>query len=168
MNDTRMLASRIPGWGADLKPEHRAGVPKEKSPPNGTGAHWSEPEKQKPPGFKIYKTLGREELTPVFGATCPPKGLSGKMRDLAYGISEGQMSRWVIMLMADRVDMVESILSDVVHGRAGNPFSQMGLGIEFKERGPLQRFPRNGVAVALGLGVAGLLAARWARPSKAA
>src|ERR1700759_1192292 len=103
------LASRIPGWGADLNPENRPGVPREKAPPHGTGAHWIAPERQISK-VKAFKTKERPNLTPVFGTACPPKGLSGILRDLAYRLPEESARHWIGLLLADRVDVLESLI----------------------------------------------------------
>ncbi|MBC7692713.1 MAG: hypothetical protein H7222_13205 [Methylotenera sp.] len=155
--DSIALARRIPGWGADLRPENRPGVPKEKVPDNGTGAHWEQPEQQIT-SVRIFKTIERPEVTPVFGTTCAPKGLSGVMRTAAYRLGEGKISRWVTLLLADRVDMFESILLDVIKGRAGNPFSEMGLGTEFRNRREKGFMPRGWYPV-IAVGIVGLFAA---------
>ena len=158
-NTANRLPSTIPGWGVDLESENRPGIPKERKPQNGTGAHWKEPEKQIAT-VKIYHTIERPGLTPVFGTTCPPKGLSGLLRDVAYRFGEGRLSHWLMLVLADRVDVIETIVVDIVRGRAGNPLSEMGLKTEFKERGGFSRFQRRRLAVALGIGAAGLITAK--------
>jgi hypothetical protein len=111
--------SQIPGWGSDLPRERRPGVPKEHSPPSThTGAHWIHPDEQKPT-VKIYQSVERPKLTPVFGTTCPPKGLSGKIRDYAYTLGEGKKRRWLSLMLADRVDVWESRVGEIVNGREG-------------------------------------------------
>ena len=155
MIDRAALKERIPGWGVDLEPQDRPGVPKESAPPHGTGAHWSTPELQNQ-DVKIFHTIERNDLTPVYGNTCPPRLLSGQMRKFAYQIGEGKIARWVTLLLADRVDMLEAIVGDVLTGRAGNPFSQMGLGIELKERGENSKL--NRIAAVVGVGGIGVVA----------
>jgi hypothetical protein len=163
-NDLREaeLKARIPGWGSDLDPAMRPGVPKEKTPPKGTGAHWTTPEHQ----FKkveYLKTVARDELTPVFGTPNPPRLLSGQMRRIAYSLPESWISRWTTLLLADRIDMIEHILQDVLTGKAGNPFREMGIAVELKEKGKFAR-PQRRRAVLLGglasLGLALILAPR--------
>jgi hypothetical protein len=128
------LRERIPGWGADLDLKNRPGVPREKTPPNGTGAHWDEPEQQIPT-VKILVSTEHKGLTPVFGTTCPPKGLSGLVRELAFKFSEGQKLHWMMLLMADRIDVFESSLASILQLNAHNPLSEMGLGSELKRKG---------------------------------
>jgi len=103
------LRARIPGWGVDLDPKDRPSVPKERFDPSATGAHWDFPEHQ-PEKWPRERSIEHKFLTPVFGTSCPPKGLSGGMRKLAYRrYSEGRASHWLILIAADRVDAAESI-----------------------------------------------------------
>lgn len=139
-------------WGADLSPQNRPGIPRERVPPNGTGAHWEVPEKQIPK-VKIHKTLERSHLTPVFGTTCPPKGLSGRIRDFAYrNYTENHLRHWFLLLAADRVDVVEGILEDLREGRGVRPIKEMGLKSE------LERFKsfKDPKKIAIGVAVLGL------------
>lgn len=92
----------------DLDPQNRPGVPMEKDPPEPAGnAHWSVPDRQADPGW-VLKRSDLPELTPVFGTTIPPRGLSGLIRRAAYRIPEHHTSHWLALLVADRVDAIES------------------------------------------------------------
>jgi hypothetical protein len=98
-------ASQTPAVDAD--PSQRPGVPMELDPPRPAGAaHWFEPERQRDPG-NVLKRKGLAELTPVFGTSVPPRGLSGIMRRAAYEIPEHYTSHWFVLLLADRVDVLE-------------------------------------------------------------
>ena len=147
--DKNALQAKIPGWGADLRPENRPGVPKEKPAPQGTGAHWKEPDQQRR-DVKIFKTIERRDFTPVFGNTCPPKLLSGKLRQFAYGLGEGKITRWVTLLMSDRIDMFETIIGDIWRGEAGNPLREMGLAVEFREHRESGRAKKLGLVLTAG------------------
>ncbi|HEX8440055.1 hypothetical protein [Archangium sp.] len=103
--------TKIPGWGVDGDPRDRPGVPMHQKPKVRTGAHWKEPERQPPPGFPVLKRVELDELTPTFGTAAPPKGLSGLLRRVAYDIPEHRVRHVLLLLMADRVDVVESRLS---------------------------------------------------------
>ena len=61
----------VPGWGVDLDPKNRPGIPREK-PAGDTGAHWEEPEQQGT-HVEIFCSVERPMITPVFGTTCPPQ-----------------------------------------------------------------------------------------------
>ncbi|MEO5970729.1 MAG: hypothetical protein ABIQ95_12455 [Bdellovibrionia bacterium] len=142
MLDSTELKSKIPGWGIDLDPKNRPGVPREKTSPHGTGAHWDVPDRQIP-RVKIYKSSERRSLTPVFGTSCPPKGLSGVLRDYAYSLSEARKSHWFLLIIADRVDEVEGILGSIFQLRPHNPLKEMGLATEFKGEGFRSRFGQH-------------------------
>jgi hypothetical protein len=120
------LSQRIPGWGADLDPARRPGVPRDKAPDIGIESLYPDIVPQRPT-FRIHKSTEHARLTPVFGTSCPPHGLSGSVRDLAYRASEGRLSRWVGLLLADRIDVVESTLRDFRDGRPPNLVREMGL-----------------------------------------
>lgn len=91
----------------DAPMSQRPGVPMEKDPPSPMGnAHWTTPERQADPG-NVLKRHGLEQLTPVFGTTLPPKGLSGVIRRAAYEIPDHRTSHWLMLLLADRVDAIE-------------------------------------------------------------
>ncbi len=108
-----------PSWGTDLVRERRPGIPKEKNNENGSSgrrAHWVEP----PPQFarvKINKTVERPHITPVFGTTCPPRWVSGMIRDYAYGFSEDKIRHWMLLLLADRIEMLEVFIADLFNGK---------------------------------------------------
>src|SRR6476619_777417 len=72
--------SHIPGWGADLDPANRPAVPMERTPPRLPTLHWDTPSAQDA-HHKIHHSTERPGITPVFGTSSPPSGLSGKMRD---------------------------------------------------------------------------------------
>lgn len=109
------LRARIPGWGADLNPADRPAVPRERFDPASSGAHWDLPEQQ-PELVPRERSVEHARLTPVFGSTYPPRGLSGVMRRRAFAYGEARAAHWLILLAADRVDMVESGLRDLAAG----------------------------------------------------
>jgi hypothetical protein len=125
------LSSRIKGWGSDLDPRVRPGVPRDKAPEIGV-EHLYPPIKQQQPRFKIHKSTEHARLTPVFGTSCPPTGLSGRIRDFGYQFSEGRLARWMTLIFADRVDVVEGVLRDLAQGRIPNIPKEMGLKSELK------------------------------------
>jgi hypothetical protein len=98
----------IPGAGIDAAMERRPGVPMEADPPHPLGtATWTLERQAPPPGVKIMKRVGLPDLTPVFGTAVPPRLLSGLMRQAAYKIPEHHTSHWLVLLLADRVDVLE-------------------------------------------------------------
>jgi hypothetical protein len=134
------LRARIPGWGVDLDPRDRPAVPRLQFDPNLSGAHWNFPERQ-PQKWPRERSIEHKFLTPVFGTSCPPKGLSGMMRRLAYNrYSEGRAAHWLILIAADRVDAVESAVASFVTMRPDNPVTETGVLSEISRHGISSRF----------------------------
>lgn len=100
-------------------------------PPEGTGAHWSHPPKQEMT-FKEFHSIERPGMTPVFGTSVPPKGLSGLIRAFAFRYSEGSWGHWLPLLLADRINMIEGIFEDLLHGHIPNVYKEMGGPAELK------------------------------------
>jgi hypothetical protein len=137
------LAARVPGWGVDLDPRDRPAVPKENFDLTATGAHWTFPERQVPQ-YPREKSTEHAILTPVFGTSCPPRGLSGLIRRYAYRrYSEGRAAHWVLLIAADRVDVIENRVTGLLRGRPDNPYTEMGLAAEWKRHGIRSRFGRK-------------------------
>lgn len=141
--DIDELRARIPGWGADLDPNDRPSVPKMKYDPEATGAHWHFPERQ-PENWPRERSIEHKFLTPVFGTSTPPRGLSGMIRRLAYRrYSEARAAHWLLLIAADRVDAAESHLRSFGTLRPDNPLTQTGIRSEFTHHGLQSRFGRK-------------------------
>lgn len=106
----------IAGWGVDLDPAKRPGVPMERPPRKADGVHWDRIPQQKA-RVRILKRRDLENLTPVFGSARPPKGISGILRRLAYRIPDQRPTHWMTLLLADQVDVVESRAAELVRPR---------------------------------------------------
>lgn len=134
------LRARIPGWGVDLDPKDRPSNPREKFDPDLNGAHWDFPERQ-PEKWPRERSIEHAFLTPVFGTSCPPKGLSGIMRKYAYRrFSEARAAHWLILIAADRVDSVESNLRSYLTLHPDNPITETGILSEYSRHGIKSRF----------------------------
>lgn len=95
---------------ADRDPKDRPGVPMYGNR-NGGGAGQvavRPPLDQQPQTVPILIGVEVDRLTPVFGTSVPPKGLSGAIRRFAYGIPEHKAGRWMMLMLGDRVDVLES------------------------------------------------------------
>ena len=133
------LRARIPGWGADLDPSDRPSVPRLQHHEDLTGARWDFPERQ-PETWRRERSVEHAFLTPVFGTSCPPKGLSGLARKLAYRrYSEGQAAHWLLLLAADRVDVLESNLGSLLSRSPDNPITETGVKAELTHGGVRSR-----------------------------
>lgn len=121
----------IQGWGADLDPAARPAYPMERTPPRFIDVAWEEPEQQRST-VKVFHSTERPGLTPVFGTAQPPSGLSGMIRGAAFRFSENDLRHWLMLLFADRVNVVEGILDDLAHGHVPNLFREMGGAAEWR------------------------------------
>jgi hypothetical protein len=140
--DSNALRARIPGWGVDLDPKDRPAVPKENFNPAITGAHWHFPERQ-PEKWPRERSTEHKFLTPVFGTVCPPRGLSGLIRRYAYTFSEGRLAHWGLLVLGDRIDVLESRITGLLRGRPDNPITEMGLRAELRGHGLRSRLGRR-------------------------
>jgi hypothetical protein len=134
------LRARIPGWGSDLDPADRPSVPREKlDNPEFAGARWELPEQQ-PETFPREMSIEHARLTPVFGTTCPPSGVSGAIRRKAYeNYSEARAAHWLLLVAADRVDALGSTVRSFATLRPDNPITQTGVLSEFRRGGVRSR-----------------------------
>jgi hypothetical protein len=154
------LSATIPGWGSDLDPARRPGVPRDKAPQIGPDDLYPPIEPQSPP-FRIHKSTEHARLTPVFGTSCAPRGLSGVLRNIGYKFSEGRLARWLTLLAADRIDVVEGVVEDLVRLRVPNVPKEMGLKSELTYNRPA--FVRKVAITGLCVVVAGLVYSRARR-----
>ncbi|MCP3138750.1 hypothetical protein [Pyxidicoccus xibeiensis] len=95
----------IPGAGADLEPSSRPGVPMETAAQPLAGAR--APITPQHSDVPVFKHAGRKQMPPVYGTAQPPKGLSGLLRKTAYSYPDHLPRHWMVLLLADRVDVWE-------------------------------------------------------------
>lgn len=141
------LRARIPGWGVDLDPNDRPSFPREQFDPSLNGAHWDFPERQ-PEKWPRERSIEHLQLTPVFGTSARPKGLSGVIRKFAYRrYSEGRAAHWLLLIAADRVDAWEEHLRSFTSPRPDNPITETGIRSEFTHNGVRSRVGKKRVDV---------------------
>jgi hypothetical protein len=128
---TREQLSHINGWGADLDRKNRPGVPMERTPPRYTPPPVDKLPQQEQ-NVEILVSTERPGITPIFGTKQPPSGLSGMMRRAAFRWSENDMRHWLLLLAADRVNVVEGIGEDLAKGHVPNIFAEMGIKSEWE------------------------------------
>jgi len=116
MNAANERVRDIQGWGADLDPKNRPAVPKERTPPRLENPPRA-PLDFQPVRVEILYSVERPGITPVFGTATPPSGLSGVIRRRAFRHSENDLRHWLMLLFADRVNVVEGLLDDARKSR---------------------------------------------------
>ncbi|HEX8151734.1 MAG TPA: hypothetical protein VF698_01355 [Thermoanaerobaculia bacterium] len=114
----------VNGWGADLDHANRPSYPKEL--PSNVRTARGEVRDWQVPHTKVHVSNEHPNLTPAFGASVAPKGLSGMLRDYAYEFGEATNRHWMTLVLADRVDMVESMITSALRGKPDNYIREKG------------------------------------------
>lgn len=124
--------AHIKGWGIDIDPKNDPTYPmKKRTNAEHDGYSWNRPALQDET-VEVLKSVERPNLTAVFGTSKPPRGISGAIRRLAYKFSESSYGRWIPLILADRIDMMEGIVSDVSGGHIPNIPKEIGLKSEWQ------------------------------------
>ncbi|MBN6189682.1 MULTISPECIES: hypothetical protein [unclassified Microbacterium] len=140
------LRDRIPGWGTDLPPEHRR-TWQQLEDYGDTGAHWTRPDPQ--PGREGREhSIEHAMVPPVFGTAQPLHGISGSVRRFAYDhFSETKNTRWLLLVIGDRIEAVGAHVRSLATPRPDNPITQTGILAEPRHRPLTSRFGRGRVDV---------------------
>lgn len=126
------VASQMEGWGIDADTENEPTWPmRRRTGEEHEGYSWERPPQQ-PLGVEVLHSLERPNVTAVYGATVPPSGISGAIRRFAFRYSEGTYAHWLLLVMADRVNMLEGVADDLRHSRMPNVFKESGMRAEWK------------------------------------
>ena len=150
---TREQLTHIKGWGADLDHKNRPGVPMERTPPRYTPADMATPQPQEQK-VEVLVSNERPGITQLHGSVQPPSGLSGMLRRAAFKFSENDLRHWLILLGADRINVVEGIVEDLAHGHVPNILGEMGLKSEWQHN---KKGLATKVAIAGAIGAAAYL-----------
>ncbi|HEX8617117.1 MAG TPA: hypothetical protein VF911_06000 [Thermoanaerobaculia bacterium] len=114
----------VNGWGADLDHANRPMFPMEL--PSTVMNVRGDVGVRQVPDSKVHVSVEHPDLTPVFGNSCPPHGLSGMLRDYAYQFGEASNRHWMTLILADRVDIFEHLIGDALRGRPDNYIAEKG------------------------------------------
>jgi hypothetical protein len=128
---SREHLQHIPGWGSDLDHKNRPAIPMERTPPRFIHVPAGQPVQQAQT-VEVFCSPERPGITPIFGTAQPPKWLSGAIRRLAYKLPENDLRHWLMLLAADRVNMVEGIVDDLRQGHVPNVLGEMGIRSELR------------------------------------
>jgi len=132
MKKKAMNYDHINGWGIDADPLDVPAYPmKHRTENDNKGMVWERPPQQ-PELVEILHSNERPGLSAVFGTPNPPSGLSGKLRRFAFKYSEGTWTHWLVLLLADRVNMMEGIGQDLQNGHIPDLFTEHGGHSELK------------------------------------
>ena len=123
----------VPGWGVDIDPKNDPTYPMKpnRTDAEQTGYSWERPSLQ-PVDVEVLHSNERPNVTAVFGTASPPSGLSGMIRRFAFKFSENEYSHWLPLILADRVNVVEGIVSDIAGGKFPNIWAEKGYNASWK------------------------------------
>ncbi|HEX8548796.1 MAG TPA: hypothetical protein VF691_17660 [Cytophagaceae bacterium] len=135
LQDTRINNkdySHIKGWGVDADRENDPTYPmRDRENDDHAGYSWKRPTQQKT-DLEILHSNERPNLSAVFGTAPPPKGLSGMIRRFAFRFSENEYGHWLPLIMADKINVVEGVIEDLMHARIPNIFAEKGAKASWK------------------------------------
>jgi hypothetical protein len=124
--------TRLPGWGIDADPKNDPTYPmRQRTAQDHDGYSWERPTQQ-PVDIEVLHSNERPNVSSVFGTASPPSGLSGMIRRFAFKYSENSYLHWLPLIFADRVNVVEGVLDDLVHGQVPNIWAEKGYNAQWK------------------------------------
>ncbi len=159
MKKTAEDYKHIKGWGIDADPKNDPTYPiKKRTDEEQEGYSWDRPPQQ-PINIEVLHSNERPNVTAVFGTSVPPSGLSGMIRRQAFKYGEGSFGHWIPLILADRVNVVEGIVDDLVHGKIPNIFAEQGMKAELKHN-PMGLFQKFAIGASVTAAVVLLLTRR--------
>lgn len=145
--------SKVPGWGVDANPKNDPTFPmRDRSHEDKRGMNWKRPPQQRET-VEILQSIERNNLPAVFGTSTPPSGVSGMIRRQAFRYSESEWAHWLMLMAADRVNVVEGLVEDLGRGRVPNIPGEMGIRseLEHNRAGLMRKALVAGAVVGLGI-----------------
>jgi hypothetical protein len=151
--------SSVFGWGVDADPANDPTYPYRDRTDDDHRGEWVRPPQQES-DVELLRSIEHKRLPAVFGSSSPPRGVSGGIRRLAFRWSESHWAHWLLLMGADRVDMVEGIIDDLVNAKIPNVPAEMGVKAEW-------RYDRTGLIAKVAIGaLVGATIVSWIRPRK--
>jgi hypothetical protein len=139
--------AHIKGWGIDADPDNEPNYPmKHWNGDDHKRLNYERPVQQANTVEKLHSNE-RPSVSAVFGTSAPPSGVSGMLRRYAFTHSEGKWAHWLTLILADRVNVVEGIISDIKRGHFPNIIAERGWKAEWK-------YNRKGMVKNIVIGVA--------------
>jgi hypothetical protein len=159
--------SKVLGWGVDADPRNDPTYPmRDVSRDDKAGMSWRRPPQQDGT-VEVLKSIERNNLSAVFGTSTPPRGLSGTIRRQAFRYSESQWAHWLMLMAADRVNVVEGLVEDLGQGRIPNIPAEMGIRSELAHNraGLMKKVAVTGIIIGIGMLAANMLPRRGKKGS---
>ena len=163
---TRVAASGAPidpasvvGWGVDANPENDPTYPyRDRSQDQGLTKDWERPPQQQS-DVEVLQSIEHIRTPAVFGTSTPPHAVSGVIRRAAFRWSESNWLHWLLLMGADRINVVEGVVEDLGRGKIPNIPAEMGARAEWRhnKRG---FFTKSVIVIGAAVGAAALIRSR--------
>jgi hypothetical protein len=139
---------------------------RDRSADEGQTSDWLRPPLQGS-DVEILQSIEHIRRPAVFGTSTPPSGFSGVIRRGAFRYSESHWFHWLMLMGADRINVVEGVLGDLARGRIPNIPAEMGIRSElrYNKRGFAKKVA---VTALLAAGTYALIRSRRARREREA
>lgn len=122
----------VPGWGVDVDTGNNPTYPMRHIEDQVTrGLSWPRPAQQHP-DVEILRSIEHNRLPAVVGTSVPPHGISGALRRYAFRRSESDWWHWLLLMGADRINVVEGVVDDLSRGKVPNIPAEMGARAEWR------------------------------------
>ncbi len=155
--------STIRGWGVDANPDNDPTYPIRLREDRETrGLTWTRPTRQDS-DVEILQSVEHNRRPAVVGTSTPPSGISGIIRRYAFRRSESDWLHWLLLMGADRLNVIEGVVEDLGKGHVPNIPGEMGARAEWQhnKRGLVTK-----AVVMAGLATATLIVFRARRSSE--
>jgi hypothetical protein len=135
MNAPTTTLSRDPatvtGWGVDADPANDPTYPYRDRSKDDHSGQWVRPPVQRSE-VEILQSIEHKQRPAVFGTSTPPRWVSGMMRRAAFTYSESHWLHWLMLMGADRINVVEGLVQDLSRAKIPNIPAEMGIRSEWK------------------------------------
>lgn len=132
VNKSLVDTSTVPGWGVDADAGNNPTYPmRHIEDQESRGLTWDRPVQQVA-DVEILQSIEYNRRPAVVGTSTPPSGLSGAIRRYAFRRSESDWWHWLLLMGADRINVVEGVIEDLTQGRLPNVPAEMGARAEWR------------------------------------
>jgi len=125
-NNQIIDAAGVRGWAVDADPQNDPTYPYRGRGADDHSGQWDRPPLQQS-DVEILQSIEHVRTPAVFGTSTPPRGLSGAVRRGAFRWSESNWLHWLLLMGADRINVVEGIAQDIGRGNFPNIPAEMGV-----------------------------------------
>jgi hypothetical protein len=127
VNSLIINAATVRGWGVDADPKNDPTYPYRRRGADDHSGQWERPPLQES-DVEILQSIEHIRTPAVFGTSTPPSGVSGMVRRAAFRWSESNWTHWLLLMGADRINVIEGLVQDIGRGKVPNIPAEMGLG----------------------------------------